>query len=584
MKTETASKIREDEIIYLISKELDVENLSLKEQSIPNGLEDHIQNVNDGNENSYKPTLIFRIYRKFKNILMVLGLYKLFQPILFKISRVTPSHLRYSNKPILNKLLNYEGLEFLSQAFITILNREPDEEGISYYYGLMQSGKFSKIDIIGSISSSEEGRNGTSLKGYKFKYTIRKILRMVYKIPFVGYIVRMVVSVILLPRNTVEFRRTDFSLSESVTDAYKNIEILRDENLKLYDQLKEANEVIHTLLDSNTVIINKMASAFGEIKFLKDEADFFKDYVEKHIQGQIDKNYLSIIDEAIRIDNMKMDLGVINQHIEENMKENRANVEQTRSSLLDVNERLQSVKKQMDEGLQSVKKRMDEMQEVGLELKEEVYLEFENTFRGDRTDIKERLYSYGDYANILLGREDPFVLDVGCGRGEWLEYLRDVGIKAMGIDLNQFMVDFCNSIFLDVRYGDCVKFLEDSNEGEFDAITGFQVIEHIPFKTMFYFFNLCYKVLRPNGFVLFESPNLDNILVGASTFYSDPTHVNRLTPDSLKFYLEKSGFKEVEILTRNKRCEPEYTGQKYVDEIIYKINMEQDIAIVGYKS
>ena len=230
-----------------------------------------------------------------------------------------------------------------------------------------------------------------------------------------------------------------------------------------------------------------------------------------------------------------------------------------------------------------LKDRLNTVQGIPIEIDDSVYLDFENRFRGTREMIKDRLMSYSCFIDKLKLIPNAFVLDIGCGRGEWLEVMRDSNINAEGVDLNKAMVSFNQNNNFNVAYGDCIKYLEEVKSELYDAITGFQLIEHLPFNNMFLLFKLSLNALKQGGFVLFETPNNNNLLVSSSSFYSDPTHVNKLTPETLKFYLEQAGFRQVEIIQQYARKNPEYTGQPDVDEVIYKINMEQDCTIVGYK-
>ena len=178
-----------------------------------------------------------------------------------------------------------------------------------------------------------------------------------------------------------------------------------------------------------------------------------------------------------------------------------------------------------------------------------IYLAFENQFRGTRADIKERQRVYLPYlAKAAVGTAAKPVLDIGCGRGEWLELLRESGHTARGVDLNESMVATCRKLGLEVEQSDAIAYLKLLPDASLGAITGFHIIEHVPFPVLMILMMETCRVLQPGGLAVFESPNCKNLVVGASNFYSDPTHRNPVFPDTAKFILEQVGFSSADIL------------------------------------
>jgi O-antigen chain-terminating methyltransferase len=143
------------------------------------------------------------------------------------------------------------------------------------------------------------------------------------------------------------------------------------------------------------------------------------------------------------------------------------------------------------------------------------------------------------------------VLDVGCGRGEWLELLRDEGLHARGLDLNRALIEQCRQRGFDVTEGDVLSHLRALPDASLGAVTGFHIIEHLPFDVVVKLFDEVVRVLRPGGLALFETPNPENMLVGSCYFYVDPTHRNPLFPPTVQFLAEQRGLVEVEILRLN---------------------------------
>jgi O-antigen chain-terminating methyltransferase len=170
------------------------------------------------------------------------------------------------------------------------------------------------------------------------------------------------------------------------------------------------------------------------------------------------------------------------------------------------------------------------------------YAGFEDRFRGSEEDIKNRQRIYVQY---FQGQEN--VVDVGCGRGEFLELLRENAIKARGVDLDLDMFLLCRDKGLDVVMADAFAYLvalpDDSAGGIFAA----QVIEHLQPSRIIELVRLCHRKLARGAALVLETPNPKCLMVFADTFYRDLSHVQPIHPDTMKFLLEATGLHEVEI-------------------------------------
>lgn len=177
------------------------------------------------------------------------------------------------------------------------------------------------------------------------------------------------------------------------------------------------------------------------------------------------------------------------------------------------------------------------------------YEAFEEVFRGSREDIKKRMRPYLERL-ALSGAGPPGkpILDIGCGRGEWLEILKESHLQAYGIDSNVMMIERARSLGLDAREADLATHLRDLPAASRSAITAFHVVEHLGFGTLVDFLDEALRVLASGGILILETPNPENLLVGANSFYNDPTHRNPIPPEPLRFLVEQRGFAEAEIL------------------------------------
>ena len=176
---------------------------------------------------------------------------------------------------------------------------------------------------------------------------------------------------------------------------------------------------------------------------------------------------------------------------------------------------------------------------------DELYEDLEDTFRGTREHIAGLAAAYLDDVRTVPGRAP--VVDVGCGRGEWLEVLGDAGIAGYGVDVNEVVVERCRARGLDVRAADALAHLREVPEGSVRAVTSFHVVEHLSLDTLVQLIDAALVALKAGGLLILETPNPTNINVGAASFYLDPTHLKPLHPQFLEFLVLSRGFAEVEV-------------------------------------
>jgi O-antigen chain-terminating methyltransferase len=174
-----------------------------------------------------------------------------------------------------------------------------------------------------------------------------------------------------------------------------------------------------------------------------------------------------------------------------------------------------------------------------------LYVSLEDHFRGDKETIRTRQLGYLDLVRDVASASHP-VLDLGCGRGEWLSILDEQGVPALGVDGNVVCVAECTEAGLDARLGDLVSFLSNAPDASFGAITMFQVLEHLPFPTVVHVLREARRVLVNGGCFIGEVPNAETLKVSAGTFWIDPTHNRPLYPALLLFLAREVGFASVE--------------------------------------
>jgi 2-polyprenyl-3-methyl-5-hydroxy-6-metoxy-1,4-benzoquinol methylase len=167
-------------------------------------------------------------------------------------------------------------------------------------------------------------------------------------------------------------------------------------------------------------------------------------------------------------------------------------------------------------------------------------------FRGTREEIMERVSVYvPDLKSITsLGP----VLDIGCGGGELLEVMRDNDIDAYGIEIVEAAVTECVSAGLDARHDDALHHLSTLPKGTLGAVTAIHVVEHLGLDTLIEMIDLSLQALRPGGLLIFETPNPSNVIVGANSFYLDPTHDRPIPSALLEFLVSIRGFTDARVV------------------------------------
>ncbi|MBC3806253.1 methyltransferase domain-containing protein [Undibacterium seohonense] len=219
---------------------------------------------------------------------------------------------------------------------------------------------------------------------------------------------------------------------------------------------------------------------------------------------------------------------------------------------------------------------------------DQFYIEFEDKFRGSKQEIKQRLRAYLPYVDAFARASDDqgrCFVDVGCGRGEWLELLGELGIPALGIDMNAAMVDACIASGCAAKVDDAIAYLQRQPAGSLAGVTGFHIVEHLPFETLIALFDAAYAALGDGGILIFETPNPENMIVGSCNFYYDPTHRNPIVPAVAEFIATQRGFTKAEILRlhpfpESYRVKDEGFSGDIINQFFYG---PQDYALIAWK-
>lgn len=174
------------------------------------------------------------------------------------------------------------------------------------------------------------------------------------------------------------------------------------------------------------------------------------------------------------------------------------------------------------------------------------YRAFEDRYRGDRALIKQRLRAYAPFLDAVATLAPPgrraAALDLGCGRGEWLELLGEQRIDARGVDLDAGMLAACHERGLRAELTDAVAALRACADNSLALVSAFHLVEHVPFEVLQTLIAEALRALQPGGLLIMETPNPENLSVGATSFYLDPSHEKPLPPMLLGFLAEYAGY------------------------------------------
>lgn len=415
----------------------------------------------------------------------------------------------------LSELLSYSGGEFIRKAYLSILGREPDPEGFKYYLENLLKGKFSKIDVIVRLRYSREGRErGIKIKGLS-KHRI--LYSFLSTLPGFGGIVSGIKFFVTLPRFIAYVRGIEATLDFQIS----NLKSLISDLGKIQ---AEHNFRISNLEVNLLKLKDSQEESVKQIERLSTIVDKQLDKVRR-LESGLERVSLEIREVGLGIERVKKDISDVKIELQGEPVPDTVEVELKGPVIEEKN----------------------------------YYTAFESLFRGSYEDVKRHLERYLKYIPERLVGEFP-VLDVGCGRGEFLELLKDHGIEAIGVDIDIYQVENLEKKGYSVYRKDVNSFLKESNT-KFSALTAFQVIEHFDIDYLKDFLKLSFERLVPGGVLILETVNPWNF-EAFPRFYIDETHVRPVPPDTLSFMLRWFGFSDLKLLFLSPLTEKRSKGEE----------------------
>lgn len=166
-----------------------------------------------------------------------------------------------------------------------------------------------------------------------------------------------------------------------------------------------------------------------------------------------------------------------------------------------------------------------------------VYRRIEDALRGSEAEVRADVAPY-----VRLAADHQPVIDVGCGRGEFLAACREAGIAARGVDTNERSVADLKARGFEVALAGVPECFAPVDNGSLGAIVAMHVVEHLPVEALFALFREAARVLRVGGLLMIETPNAESIAVSATDFWRDPTHIAPRHAAALTVLAREHGF------------------------------------------
>lgn len=193
--------------------------------------------------------------------------------------------------------------------------------------------------------------------------------------------------------------------------------------------------------------------------------------------------------------------------------------------------------------LEYVKNRLNISSDLKLLAQGEIdYFDFENKFRGSREIIKA---SQKEYVKFYTKFDFGNVLEIGSGRGEFLELLKENGVKAVGIDNYYPFVNYCNNIGLFVEHGDALSYLNSLEDDSLNGIFMSQVIEHLSTDYAISLIKKSYQKMKKGSYFIMETPNSQNLSTYWN-FYLDASHIKPIHILTAEYWFTIAGFEKIE--------------------------------------
>ena len=208
--------------------------------------------------------------------------------------------------------------------------------------------------------------------------------------------------------------------------------------------------------------------------------------------------------------------------------------------------------------------------------------ELDNNISFSREQKMEVFSNYDGLIDYILKIDnDPSLLDIGSGRGEWIQKCNEKGFKSVGIELDLKMVNHCRSLNLNIKEGDALSVLDEFSEDSFSIVSAFHLIEHMNHNNIKELLIKSKRILKSDGLLILQTLNKETLFVSSKSFHIDQNNINPINPDWLAFIIKRIGFTKLKYYFIN-GCS---LGNFDSDKLTRVFNgVAQDIALIASKS
>jgi O-antigen chain-terminating methyltransferase len=481
----------------------------------------------------------------------------------FEIPFINHNQLEYS----LEDFLIYDDRHFIRHAYQAILKRPPDPDALVSGLEVLRNGQLDKIDLLLEITSSLEGHaKGVRVTGLR----PHEIARTLCSLPLLRYLANPIYALFQWRSNARDQQRSRglvLTRQENMAEFVLNSGRVLENALRVVDEQEHALRVLEHRLNALTT----------------SSAESLEEEVARR-QQQFKDRTKEIEELRFVYNKYRTQVELTEKDLKREMEHLFRKYQEVKTELVYQSQRLGSLE---DGGSISSPPTATAKEPAAPRNRayDSFFASFDEHFRGDRDAVKQRLRSYLPLIRESgAGTEAAPILDLACGRGEWLELLNDEKLQARGLDVNGVLVSQCRERGLEVAQADLLQYLSEVKEGSLGALTAFHIVEHLPVEDLLLLLDQTLRALRPGGLLLVETPNPQNVLVGSCNFYFDPTHRHPLPPPVLKFLIESRGFIAGETIKLNPSDDKPLAGDS---ELVRRFNQyfygPMDYAIVASK-
>ncbi len=474
-------------------------------------------------------------------------------------------------------LAGYHDAAFVANVYRALLRREPDQTGFVHYLSVLRAGRSSKAEIAWYIKHSPEGIViAAPLAGLLRPFLIGRA----FKVPVAGPLLHWFYSIFTIHRKLNHMERIEAAmcaretiLAQQANDGFVGVaEAINGQQTSLQAAKIAAERAAQGSRAAHDELASKTARLEAGLEVSRKES------LDQTVALRAGQDHARETQAALR-DELSRLAGEHASAIK-NFPRLEKELEKVSADARAVHEKLGLRTAKLEAALAPIER------SLAWRASDQFYSDLEARFRGTEESIESRAEVYLPYIKkARAGQQGLPVLDLGCGRGEWLGLLRSRGLEGIGVDRNGLFLEALQKKDIATQKGDLLEFLKSRPEGSAGAVTGIHVLEHLPFAHLLDVLTETARVLAPGGVAIFETPNPANLSVGAHTFYLDPTHLKPIPSALLAFLVERAGLVNIETVEIHPPSQsalpPPDSGLP--PELVGHFARPQDYFVVGWK-